>query len=101
MPGDMGKTPWPRSTRCWRKPSKGKRRISRHRGRQPPKNKKKERKDPPTPPKKSIRPYARNMAFRVEYSAEAEADLEGILEWLISQHAGQTGLRWVAGWEEG
>jgi len=34
------------------------------------------------------------MAFRVEYSREAEADLDSILAWLISQHAGETGLRW-------
>ncbi|HEY6342228.1 MAG TPA: type II toxin-antitoxin system RelE/ParE family toxin [Bryobacteraceae bacterium] len=40
------------------------------------------------------------MAFRVEYSSEAEADLRGILEWLISQHAGRTGLRWFEGLEE-
>jgi plasmid stabilization system protein ParE len=40
------------------------------------------------------------MAFRVEYSTEAQADLDGILEWLISQHAGQAGLRWFEGLEE-
>ena len=40
------------------------------------------------------------MAFRVEYSTEAEADLDGILEWLILQHAGETGLRWFEGLEE-
>jgi plasmid stabilization system protein ParE len=34
------------------------------------------------------------MAFRVEISAEAESDADGILEWLISQHAGETGIRW-------
>jgi plasmid stabilization system protein ParE len=39
------------------------------------------------------------MAFRVEYSAQAEADLDGILEWLISHHAGEAGLRWFEGLE--
>lgn len=39
------------------------------------------------------------MAFRVEYSSAAEADLESILDWLISEHAGQTGLRWFEGLE--
>jgi plasmid stabilization system protein ParE len=34
------------------------------------------------------------MTFRVEYTSEAEADLNGILDWLISQYAGLTGLRW-------
>jgi plasmid stabilization system protein ParE len=34
------------------------------------------------------------MAFRVEISAQAERDAEAILEWLISEHAGETGLRW-------
>lgn len=34
------------------------------------------------------------MTFRVETSAEAEQDADAILEWLISQHAGDTGLRW-------
>ena len=37
------------------------------------------------------------MAFRIEYSTEAEADLNSILEWLISQHAGQPALRWFEG----
>jgi len=40
------------------------------------------------------------MAFRVEYASEAEADLNGILDWLISQYAGATGLRWFEGLEE-
>ena len=40
------------------------------------------------------------MAFRVEYSSQAEADLDSILEWLISQHAGQAGLRWFEGLEK-
>jgi plasmid stabilization system protein ParE len=40
------------------------------------------------------------MAFRVEISAEAESDAEGIFEWLISQHAGETGIRWFIALEE-
>jgi plasmid stabilization system protein ParE len=34
------------------------------------------------------------MAYRVDISAEAERDAEAILEWLIAEHAGETGLRW-------
>jgi plasmid stabilization system protein ParE len=34
------------------------------------------------------------MAFRVEISAQAERDAEAILEWLLSQHSGQTGIDW-------
>ena len=34
------------------------------------------------------------MTFRVDFSAEAQQDADSILEWLISQHAGDTGLRW-------
>lgn len=33
------------------------------------------------------------MTFRVEMSAQAESDAEAILDWLLSQHAGETGLR--------
>jgi len=40
------------------------------------------------------------MAFRVEYSSQAEADIDGILEWLIWKHAGEAGLRWFEGLEE-
>jgi plasmid stabilization system protein ParE len=40
------------------------------------------------------------MVFRVEISAEAETDADGILEWLISQHAGETGIRWFVALEE-
>jgi plasmid stabilization system protein ParE len=36
------------------------------------------------------------MTFRVEISAQAENDAELIFEWLISQHAGETGGRWFA-----
>ena len=39
-------------------------------------------------------------AFRVEYSTQAEADLDDILEWLISEDAGETGLRWLEGLEK-
>jgi plasmid stabilization system protein ParE len=34
------------------------------------------------------------MAFRVETSAQAESDANAILEWLLSEHAGETGIRW-------
>ena len=34
------------------------------------------------------------MAFRVEVTPQAEQDADTILEWLLSQHAGETGLRW-------
>ena len=36
------------------------------------------------------------MTFRVEVTASAEQDADAILEWLISQHAGKTGMRWFA-----
>ena len=39
------------------------------------------------------------MAFRVSISREAEHDGVGILEWLVSQHAGEAGLRWLEGLE--
>jgi len=34
------------------------------------------------------------MAFRVEITAEAEADSERILEWLLSEGAGDAAVRW-------
>jgi plasmid stabilization system protein ParE len=34
------------------------------------------------------------MAFRVEISLQAEHDAESILEWLLSEHSGQTGIDW-------
>jgi hypothetical protein len=34
------------------------------------------------------------MAFRVEHTAQAKQDSDGILEWLLEQGAGETGLRW-------
>jgi plasmid stabilization system protein ParE len=37
------------------------------------------------------------MAFKIEYSAVAEADLDAILTWLVEQQAGQAGLRWFEG----
>jgi plasmid stabilization system protein ParE len=37
------------------------------------------------------------MAFRVEITENAERDGENILDWLIAQHAGDTGLRWFQG----
>ena len=37
------------------------------------------------------------MAFRVEQTAEADRDLDLILEWLMAQQAGETGLRWFQG----
>jgi plasmid stabilization system protein ParE len=40
------------------------------------------------------------MDFRVETSAEAELDAISIFEWLISQEAGETGLRWFLSMEE-
>ena len=40
------------------------------------------------------------MAFRVEITEDAESDGKGILEWLISEHAAEAGLRWFQGLEE-
>jgi plasmid stabilization system protein ParE len=40
------------------------------------------------------------MAFHVETSAQAESDADAILEWLLSHHAGQAGIRWVLALEE-
>jgi plasmid stabilization system protein ParE len=34
------------------------------------------------------------MAFRVELTARARSDLDKILDWLIDQGAGESGLRW-------
>jgi plasmid stabilization system protein ParE len=34
------------------------------------------------------------MAFRVEVTPQAEQDADAILEWLLSQHAGEAGIRW-------
>jgi len=40
------------------------------------------------------------MAFRVEVTPSAKKDSNAILEWLLSQHAGETGLRWFRKMEE-
>jgi plasmid stabilization system protein ParE len=40
------------------------------------------------------------MTFRVEISAEAERDAKAILDWLLSQHAGNTGIRWFLAMED-
>src|ERR1017187_3226143 len=40
------------------------------------------------------------MAFRVEPTATAIQDLNDILEWLVAQEAGETGLRWFRGLNE-
>ena len=34
------------------------------------------------------------MVFRVKLSAEAKQDLDVILDWLLAEGAGETGLRW-------
>jgi plasmid stabilization system protein ParE len=34
------------------------------------------------------------MTFRVETTAAAEQDADMVLEWLLSQHAGDAGMRW-------
>jgi plasmid stabilization system protein ParE len=40
------------------------------------------------------------MAFRVEPTAQTQHDLDGILEWLLEQGAGEAGLRWFFKLEE-
>lgn len=40
------------------------------------------------------------MTFRVEISAQAAGDAEAILEWLLSEHAGETGRRWFRAMED-
>ena len=40
------------------------------------------------------------MAFLVETTPESERDAEAILEWLYSQHAGDTGIRWFLALED-
>lgn len=40
------------------------------------------------------------MAFRVEITPEAEDDGEAILAWLLSQGAGDTGIRWFLALED-
>jgi hypothetical protein len=36
------------------------------------------------------------MTFRVETTATAEREADAILDWLLSEHAGETGMRWFA-----
>src|SRR5271165_1382058 len=38
--------------------------------------------------------------FRVEVTTEAERDLAEIQDWRLSQRAGETGLRWLAGLDD-
>ena len=40
------------------------------------------------------------MTFRVSISQEAEREGGAILEWLLSEYAGETGLRWFEGLEK-
>jgi hypothetical protein len=40
------------------------------------------------------------MTFRVSISQEAEREGGAILEWPLSEHAGETGLRWFEGLEK-
>jgi plasmid stabilization system protein ParE len=40
------------------------------------------------------------MAFRVETTAPADEDADSILEWLASEHAGDTGIRWFLALED-
>lgn len=40
------------------------------------------------------------MAFSVEPTAQAQRDLDGILQWLLEQGAGEAGLRWFFRLEE-
>jgi plasmid stabilization system protein ParE len=34
------------------------------------------------------------MTFRIETTAAAEQDADAVLEWLLSQYAGDAGMRW-------
>ena len=40
------------------------------------------------------------MIFRVELTAEAEHDVDAIIEWLLAHHAGDAGIRWFNALEE-
>jgi plasmid stabilization system protein ParE len=40
------------------------------------------------------------MTFRVEISATAEDEASSILSWLLSEHAGETGIRWFQAMED-
>jgi plasmid stabilization system protein ParE len=37
------------------------------------------------------------MAFKIEYTARADADVDELLLWLIGREAGNAGLRWLNG----
>ena len=39
------------------------------------------------------------MAFRIEYTNLAQADLDTLLGWLIEREAGEAGRRWLKGLE--
>jgi hypothetical protein len=41
-----------------------------------------------------------DMVFQVETTAEFEREADAILDWLISQHAGDTGFRWFSSLRE-
>ena len=40
------------------------------------------------------------MVFRVSSTIEAERDLDGILQWLLSEGAGEAGSRWLSGLQD-
>ena len=40
------------------------------------------------------------MTFGVDITSEAARDADSILEWLLSQHAGETGIKWFRAMEE-
>lgn len=44
--------------------------------------------------------FAPNMAFDVRTTPDAEQDAAAILNWLMAQHAGETGLRWFLKMDE-
>ena len=40
------------------------------------------------------------MGFRVKTTAKAKRDLDAILGWLLSENAGEAGLRWFRGLQD-
>jgi plasmid stabilization system protein ParE len=40
------------------------------------------------------------MTFRVETTAAAEQDADAVLDWLLSQHSGEAGIRWFLALED-
>jgi hypothetical protein len=48
----------------------------------------------PDPPPSFSPICARSMTFRVETTATAEQDADSVLDWLLSQYAGNAGMRW-------